>query len=341
MSFAIKYQLDLLGPDLKPGDVLLANSPVAGGSHLPDLTVITPVFSSPEGGNMDEERKQKIIFFTASRGHHADIGGSQPGSMPSNSTALEQEGAEIVSFKLVTDGKFDREGLRERMVDRPAKVKGCSGCRDFRSVESDIKAVSGQCRNLLVRLARKDEKADQMMGNGVSSLTANSCDFQRYPASASSNRRIRSTNGSCLHAAYPGVSCRLSFDTEVVLISSNYSNAETAVRKMLIAAAQAAGSTTLSVSPLVLDTASRLTCLIEPDTGLYGIHTQATDYMDDGSPIVLTVTIDDKKGSATFDFTGTGPEVRGNWNAPISVVHSAIIYWQVIVTRMAWWLVDT
>ena len=67
----------------------------------------------------------------------------------------------------------------------------------------------------------------------------------------------------------------------------------------------------------------------------YGIYTQATDYMDDGSPIVLTVTIDDKKGSATFDFTGTGPEVRGNWNAPISVVHSAIIYWQVPVTRMA------
>jgi len=219
MSFAIKYQLDLLGPDLKPGDVLLANSPVAGGSHLPDLTVITPVFSSPEGGIKDEEGKQKIIFFTASRGHHADIGGSQPGSMPSNSTALEQEGAEIVSFKLVTDGKFDREGLRERMVDRPAKVKGCSGCRDFRSVESDIKAVSGQCRNLLVRLARKDEKADQMMGNGVSSLTANSCEFQRYPASASSNRRIRSTNGSCLHAAYPGVSFQVSFDIEVALIS--------------------------------------------------------------------------------------------------------------------------
>ena len=104
---------------------------------------------------------------------------------------------------------------------------------------------------------------------------------------------------------------------------------------MLIAAAQAAECTTLSVSALVLDTATRLTCLIEPDTGLYGIHTQATDYMDDGSPIVLTVTIDDKKGSATFDFTGTGPEVRGNWNAPISVVHSAIIYWQVPVTGMA------
>jgi 5-oxoprolinase (ATP-hydrolysing) len=157
MSFAIKYQLDLLGPSLKPGDVLLANSPVAGGSHLPDLTVITPVFaSSPSSrdsststsssGDQNEDisdaGKQEIIFFTASRGHHADIGGAQPGSMPSYSTSLSQEGAEIVSFKLVTEGKFDREGLRRRMVDVPGEVEGCSGCRDFRSVESDIKAVS-------------------------------------------------------------------------------------------------------------------------------------------------------------------------------------------------------
>jgi 5-oxoprolinase (ATP-hydrolysing) len=160
MSFAIKYQLDLLGPSLKPGDVLLANSPVAGGSHLPDLTVITPVFASSSSssnnksststsssdnqneGFVPDAGKQEIIFFTASRGHHADIGGAQPGSMPSYSTSLSQEGAEIVSFKLVSEGKFDREGLRQRMVDVPGEVEGCSGCRDFRSVESDIKAVS-------------------------------------------------------------------------------------------------------------------------------------------------------------------------------------------------------
>lgn len=49
--------------------------------------------------------------------------------------------------------------------------------------------------------------------------------------------------------------------------------------------------------------------------------------MDDGSPISLTVTIDPETGSAKFDFNGTGPEVRGNWNAPKAVVHSALIYW--------------
>ena len=136
MSFAIKYQLERYGPNgLQPGDVLLANSPVAGGSHLPDLTVITPVFSSSSPSSAPE-----IIFFTASRGHHADIGGITGGSMPATSTALFQEGAEIVSFRLVRNGTFDTEGLRHLLVDVPARGEGCSGCRDFKSVESDLRA---------------------------------------------------------------------------------------------------------------------------------------------------------------------------------------------------------
>lgn len=142
MSFAIKYQLERFGPGgLKPGDVILANSPVAGGSHLPDLTVITPVFSSSPAST-SASGTPEIIFFTASRGHHADIGGITGGSMPATSTALYQEGAEIVSFKMVDEGKFDGEGLKELLVDRPSRWEGCSGCRDYRSVESDLKAVS-------------------------------------------------------------------------------------------------------------------------------------------------------------------------------------------------------
>jgi 5-oxoprolinase (ATP-hydrolysing) len=140
MSFAIKYQLDRFGPGgLKPGDVILANSPVAGGSHLPDLTVITPVFSSSSSTDGSPSTPE-IIFFTASRGHHADIGGITGGSMPATSTALFQEGAEIISFLLVDGGHFNSEGLYELLVDIPARGEGCSGCRDYRSVESDLKA---------------------------------------------------------------------------------------------------------------------------------------------------------------------------------------------------------
>lgn len=100
--------------------------------HLPDITIITPVFDSTS---------KEIIFFTASRGHHADIGGILPGSMPPTSVNIFEEGAEIVSFKIVDAGVFDREGLLDYMVEQPSKYPGSSGCRNIRDVESDLKAV--------------------------------------------------------------------------------------------------------------------------------------------------------------------------------------------------------
>ena len=86
-----------LGSNLKRGDVILANHPKAGGSHLPDLTVITPVF---------HEGAAQPVFFVANRGHHADIGGISPGSMPPHSNFLWQEGASFKSFYLVRGGEF-------------------------------------------------------------------------------------------------------------------------------------------------------------------------------------------------------------------------------------------
>ena len=102
-------------------------------SHLPDITIITPVFDS---------QTKDIIFFTASRGHHADIGGILPGSMPPTSVNIFEEGAEIFSFKIVNGGVFDRDGLVDYLVKKPAQYPGSSGCRNIRDVESDLKAVS-------------------------------------------------------------------------------------------------------------------------------------------------------------------------------------------------------
>jgi 5-oxoprolinase (ATP-hydrolysing) len=130
MSHCVKYQLAKHGPTLKPGDVILSNSPNSFGSHLPDLTAVTPVFD-----------QGKIIFFTASRAHHADIGGIIAGSMPSNSKMLREEGAEILSFKVVSQGVFDSKGLYKLLVEDPAQYPGCSGCRNYGDVESDLKAV--------------------------------------------------------------------------------------------------------------------------------------------------------------------------------------------------------
>lgn len=99
---------------------------------MPDITIISPVF---------DDQSNKIIFFTASRGHHADIGGILPGSMPPTSTNIFEEGAHIVSFKIVSEGIFDHDGLVKYMIDEPSQYPGSSGCRNLRDVESDLKAV--------------------------------------------------------------------------------------------------------------------------------------------------------------------------------------------------------
>jgi 5-oxoprolinase (ATP-hydrolysing) len=116
----------------------ICNSLTKSSSHLPDITLITPVFSQHPNPHTN---KKEIIFFTASRGHHADVGGILPGSMPPSSVNIFEEGAEIVSFKIVNNGVFDRKGLLELLVDRPASYPGSSGCRNVRDVESDLKAV--------------------------------------------------------------------------------------------------------------------------------------------------------------------------------------------------------
>ncbi|KAM0549432.1 hypothetical protein ACHAPJ_009418 [Fusarium lateritium] len=135
MSTAIAYQAQRYkAGELKPGDVIISNHPQAGGTHLPDITTITPVFD-------DEENPKEIIFFVANRGHHADIGGIVPGSMPPNSTELWQEGAAIESFKMINEGVFDEAGLTKHLYDEPASYPGCSGTRTLTENLADLKAA--------------------------------------------------------------------------------------------------------------------------------------------------------------------------------------------------------
>ena len=116
MQYSVKFQIEHNGLDgIKDGDVFLSNHPLAGGSHLPDFTVITPVFF---------ESIKHPVFFLANRGHHADIGGLSPGSMPPNATDIAQEGAAFVSFKLVKEGVFQEEELTEELVKKSATEPG-------------------------------------------------------------------------------------------------------------------------------------------------------------------------------------------------------------------------
>src|SRR5690242_18167833 len=91
---------------IRPGDVYAINAPYNGGTHLPDITVCTPVFDG---------RKKDILFWVASRGHHADVGGVSPGSMSPNATNIEQEGVYMDNFKLVDRGRFCEKELYDAL----------------------------------------------------------------------------------------------------------------------------------------------------------------------------------------------------------------------------------
>jgi len=112
MSESIRSVMQRNTP-MRRGDVYVLNDPYHGGTHLPDVTVVTPVF-------LDREQPS---FFVASRGHHADIGGITPGSMPPFSTDIGEEGVLIDNFKLVEDGEFREQGLLEllRGSSHPAR----------------------------------------------------------------------------------------------------------------------------------------------------------------------------------------------------------------------------
>lgn len=254
MSTCVRTQAEIWKGRLNRGDVVVSNHPEFGGTHLPDITVITPAFSG-----------DKIIFHVASRAHHADIGGILPGSMPPHSRELYQEGAAIKAEKLVSEGHFNEKRVIELLYDEPAQYPECSGTRCLADNLNDLKAQVA---------------ANQKGINLISALIED-------------------------------------YGEEVVqfYMRNIQDNAESCVRNLL------------------KDVYRRFE----------GKDLTAVDYMDDGSPIHLKITIDPEKGEAVFDFDGTGAEVygtytmavwgvtsadttSGNINAPEAVTYSAIIY---------------
>jgi len=124
MGESIKTVIRLNAATMKPGNVYVLNAPYNGGTHLPDVTVVTPVFL-----------EEQIMFYVASRGHHADIGGITPGSMPPGSKLVEEEGVLIDNFLLVEEGR-----LRETEV---TALLG-SGAYPVRNVRQNIADLQAQ-----------------------------------------------------------------------------------------------------------------------------------------------------------------------------------------------------
>ncbi|KAJ6396440.1 hypothetical protein OIU77_021470 [Salix suchowensis] len=249
MSSTVRWQLNYWGENLNEGDVLVTNHPSAGGSHLPDITVITPVFDN-----------EKLVFFVASRGHHAEIGGITPGSMPPFSKSIWEEGAAIKAFKLVEKGIFQEEGIVN-----------------------------------LLQFPGSDEAAHKIPG--TRRLQDNLSDLH---AQVAANQRGISLIKELIEQY--GLETVQAYMTYVQL------NAEEAVREML------------------KSVAARVSSQSDKFGENNNVTIEEEDSMDDGSVIHLKLTIDSNKGEAFFDFSGTSPEVYGNWNAPEAVTAAAVIY---------------
>ncbi len=114
MGDSVRAILNAFGDQLRPGDVWLINSPYAGGTHLPDITVVSPIF---------DDNGRTLRYFTASRAHHADVGGISPGSMPANSRHIDDEGCRSDGLLIVRDGVLLANEIRQWLASniQPAR----------------------------------------------------------------------------------------------------------------------------------------------------------------------------------------------------------------------------
>jgi 5-oxoprolinase (ATP-hydrolysing) len=227
MGESVRHVIARRGGTLRPGDVVALNNPFAGGTHLPDITVITPIF---------DETGRRLRFFTANRGHHADIGGTTPGSTPPDSRTLEEEGVVIDDFLLVAQGEFREAAFRDLLA---------AARYPARSPDINVADIAAQ---IAANAAASREMARILRDWG-------------WPRVRAYMDHLRA------HAAE-------------------------SVRRVI----------------------DRL------EDGAFALT------MDDGAPLRVAVRIDRAGRRATIDFTGTGSQSAGNFNAPPAVTRAVVLY---------------
>ena len=161
----IKHEIEICD-----GDVFATNDPSMGGSHLPDITVITPVFG--DGG--------RLLFFTASRGHHADVGGTTPGSMPSSSSTLAEEGVLFPMVRIVHAGSFDTGEVSRVLSTGPNPARDpLTNIADLRAQVAANQAGVGEllrvvekrgAQSILDAMAAVLDNAEARVGDAIESL---------------------------------------------------------------------------------------------------------------------------------------------------------------------------
>ncbi|MFM7381439.1 MAG: hydantoinase B/oxoprolinase family protein [Microcystaceae cyanobacterium] len=227
MAASIQGLKKHLAQAIAPETVYLTNNPYQGGTHLPDITCITPIF--------DAEQTEPL-FYVSSRGHHSDIGGITPGSMPAHSQTITEEGVLIDSFPIVRDGILQDQPFLALLQNHPYPARN----------------------------------PQQNLADVIAQINANYCGGQEL-------QRIVQQYG---------------LETVQNYMKFVQDNAEKAIR---------------AVIP--------------------GLPSGAFRYaLDNGAIIQVKITIDAAQASALIDFTGTSPQLTQNFNAPIAVCQSAVLY---------------
>ena len=227
MGESVQTVIQERGINMRPGDVSVLNAPYNGGTHLPDITLVTPVF---------DKGSKCPLFFVASRGHHADIGGITPGSMPPFSTSIEEEGVLIDNFLIVENSRFREKEMRDLLATGPYPA---------RNPDQNI-------ADLMAQVAANEK--------GVNELH---CMIRHH-------------------------------GLEVIQDYMHHvqDNAEASVRRVI----------------------NRLK------------NSSFTYEMDSGATINVKISINKKERQACIDFSGTSPQQKNNFNAPIAITRSAILY---------------
>ncbi|WP_367154813.1 hydantoinase B/oxoprolinase family protein [Methylomonas sp. HYX-M1] len=212
---------------MQAGDAYLLNSPYAGGTHLPDITVVSPVFDPP--GN-------RLLFLVASRGHHADVGGISPGSMPAASRHISEEGVLSAGLKIVQAGQFLERAVVQWLQDHPYPARNPQ--QNIADLQAQI-AANHKGANELLALVAQDS----------------------LPVVAAYMRHVQDHAEACVRRLLPGLA-----------------------------------------------------------DGYFEYP------MDQGGRIAVRITVDRRRSQAEIDFSGTSPQLDGNFNAPAAVCQAAVMY---------------
>ena len=170
MGTSVKEVIRRRREAMEPGDSYAVNDPYHGGTHLPDITVVTPVFDAAAGAE-----GARILFFVASRGHHAEIGGISPGSMPAHSRRIEEEGVLFDNWLLVRNGTLREDETRRLLTEGPYPS------RDPETNLADLRAQIAANRKGVDEIGQDDRPLRPGRGPGIHAARAGQRGRSRTP----------------------------------------------------------------------------------------------------------------------------------------------------------------